>query len=87
MRTCKETPLPPPRHTAASNGHASTVRALAASGASLTAQNRDGQTPLDVAEQWGNTETAPALRQLVDDLAMRARPGGGAGWRVQSAAR
>jgi len=52
-------------HWAAANGTASVVRLLAASGADLDARNGDGETPLDVANYWGNPETAPALRQLM----------------------
>jgi len=48
-------------HHAAFNNRASICRVLIDEGASLTAVNRDGQTPLEVAKKKGNAECAAIL--------------------------
>lgn len=61
-----------------SHRQARIVRELVRQGASLTAKDRDGNTALDVAENWGNVETASALRQAAHEVGM------GRKWRPQS---
>lgn len=57
---------------------ANIIRELVRQGASLTVKDRDGQTPLDVAEMWGNVQTSSALRQAAHEVGMGRR------WRPQS---
>jgi len=48
-------------HWAAFNGHASTCRVLVDEGASLTAVDEDGKTPLEVAKAQGHADCMAIL--------------------------
>jgi ankyrin repeat protein len=51
-----------PLHWAALRGHAAVIRYLLAQGADPGARNKDGETPLDVAERAKRADAAQALR-------------------------
>ena len=52
-----------PLHAAAANGHTEVARLLLRAGASLTAENDQGQTPFDLATEQGHEELAQILKQ------------------------
>jgi len=64
-------------HWAALRGHAGVAQLLLATGASPQAQNKDGETPLQVAERAKKTEVAQVLRGGGGTAAAPARAGSG----------
>ena len=54
-----------PLHAAAANGHTEIARLLLQAGASLTSENSQGQTPLDLARDQGHDDLAQILKQSI----------------------
>ncbi|MYK91841.1 MAG: hypothetical protein F4026_06840 [Synechococcus sp. SB0669_bin_8] len=54
-----------PLHAAAANGHTDIARLLLRAGASLTAEDDQGQTPFDLATEHGHDDLAQILKQSI----------------------
>ena len=55
-------------HLAAASGHTAAVQLLLDEGAELEAENDNGYTALDLAEENGRTEVASLLREAFDKI-------------------
>lgn len=57
-----------PLHTAAANGHAEVVKLLLQAGAHVTVQNKNGKTPIDLADEQGYESLAQMLGRIPELL-------------------